>query len=351
VLQTGTPYNYRSTGKRLNRVRGGWNSASGYHESMPQSPTSHRTRILLSFASVYLFWGSTYLAMRFGVEVMSPFLLGSARFLISGPLLLGLAAVLGMQMRPNRQELGRLVIIGILMLGCGNTAVMWAELYIPSGLAALLVASIPLYAALIEMVLPRGEGLTTQGWVGVGIGFAGLVFLVWPGLRSGLSGDTRQIIAAGVTLAGSLCWTAASVISRRSPMRISGFAVAGWEMVFGGLFNVLLLVATRGYRGAQWGVQAWGSVLYLVIFGSLITYTAYIYLLDNVAVSKVATYAYVNPVIAVILGAIFLSEHMVAVEYVGMGAILLAVFLVTSSKTKSGKATVVDEDIAAGQEP
>jgi len=257
--------------------------------------------------------------------------------------------VLGMKIRPNRQELGRLVIIGILMLGCGNTAVMWAEQYIPSGLAALLVASIPLYAALIEMALPQGEGLPVQGWVGVGIGFVGLVFLLWPGLRSGLRGDSRQIIAAGVTLAGSLCWTAASVISRRSTFRIGGFAVAGWEMVCGGLFNVGMMVATKGYHGAQWGMQAWGSVLYLVIFGSLITYTAYIYLLDNVAVSKVATYAYVNPVIAVILGAIFLHEHFVAVEYVGMGAILLAVFLVTSSKMKSGKTTAVDEDIVAGQ--
>jgi drug/metabolite transporter (DMT)-like permease len=256
---------------------------------------------------------------------------------------------MGMKMRPSRQELGRLAIIGVLMLGCGNTAVIWAEQYIPSGLAALLVAVIPLYAALIEMALPQGEGLPARGWAGVGIGFVGLVFLLWPGLRSGLRGDSRQIVAAGVTLAGALCWTAASVISRRSMMRISGFAVAGWEMVFGGVFNVTIMVGTRGYHGAQWGVQAWASVLFLVIFGSLITYTAYIYLLDNVAVSKVATYAYVNPVIAVILGAAFLHEHFVAVEYVGMGAILLAVFLVTSSKMKSGKATVVDEDIAAGQ--
>jgi drug/metabolite transporter (DMT)-like permease len=317
---------------------------------MPASPSANRTRILLSFACVYLFWGATYLAMRFGVEVLPPFVLGSARFLISGPLLLGFSALMGMKMRPSRQELGRLVIIGVLMLGCGNTAVIWAEQYIPSGLAALLVALIPLYAALIEMALPQGEGLPVQGWVGVGIGFVGLVFLLWPGLRSGLRGDRREIVTAGVTLAGALCWTAASVISRRSTMRISGFAVAGWEMVFGGLFNVGIMVATKGYHGAQWGMQAWASVLFLVIFGSLITYTAYIYLLDNVAVSKVATYAYVNPVIAVILGAIFLHEHFVGVEYVGMGAILLAVFLVTSSKMKSGKATVVDEDIAAGQE-
>jgi drug/metabolite transporter (DMT)-like permease len=288
--------------------------------------------------------------MRFGVEVLPPFVLGSARYLIAAPLLLGLSAMLRLKIWPSRQEIGRLAIIGVLMLGCGNTTVIWAEQYIPSGLAALLVASIPLYAALIEVVMPRGEGLPLRGWIGVFLGFAGMVFLLWPGLRSGLHGDSWQIIVSLVTLGGALCWTAASVISRRSTIRISGVAAAGWQMVFGGLFNVGLMVVSGGYHGARWGMQAWGSIAYLVIFGSLITYTAYIYLLDNVAVSKVATYAFVNPVIAVILGAIFLHERFVAVEYVGMAGILLAVFLVTSSKTKSGKPTVVDEDLAMRQQ-
>ncbi len=288
--------------------------------------------------------------MRYGVEVLPTFVLASSRFLIAGPLLLGLSAAFRLKLRPSRSELGRLAVIGILMLGCGNTSVIWAEQYIPTGLAALLVASIPLYAALIEMVLPDGEGLAAQGWIGIGIGFAGLVFLLWPGLRSGLHGETKQIVAAGVTLTGALCWTSASVISRRSTISVSGIAAAGWEILFGGLFSLALMLVTHGYRGAQWGAQAWSAVLYLVLFGSTLTYTSYIYLLDHVAVSKVATYAYVNPVIAVVLGAIFLREHFVAVEYVGMAAILAAVFLVTSSKMKSGEAAVVDEDLAAGFE-
>jgi drug/metabolite transporter (DMT)-like permease len=160
----------------------------------------------------------------------------------------------------------------------------------------------------------------------------------------------REVIAAAVTLVGTLCWTAASVISRRSTIRISGVASAGWQMVFGGVFNLGLLAVSGDYHGAKWGMKAWGSIFYLVVFGSLITYTAYLYLLDNVAVSKVATYAYVNPVIAVILGAIFVREHFVAVEYVGMSGILLAVFLVTSSKMKSGRPNVVDEDLAVRQQ-
>jgi drug/metabolite transporter (DMT)-like permease len=287
--------------------------------------------------------------MRYGVEVLPPFVLGSVRFLMAGVLMLAASAALKMKMWPNRQELVRLVIIGVLMLGCGNTSLIWAEQYLPTGLAALLVAVTPLYAALIETVLPKGEGLRVKGWVGVCIGFAGLIFLLWPGLREGLRGDSRQIVAAGVTLGGALCWTSASVISRRSIFRIGGFAAAGWEMLFGGVFNVLMMFATKGYHGAQWGLQAWASTLYLVAFGSILTYSAYVYLLDHVAVSKVATYAYVNPVIAVILGVILLKERFVAVEYAGMAAILVAVFLVTSSKMKSGAATVVDEDLAAGQ--
>jgi drug/metabolite transporter (DMT)-like permease len=317
---------------------------------MPSSSSPNRTRILASFCCVYLFWGGTYLAMRFGVEVLPPFVLASARYLIAGPIMLALSAIFGLKMWPNRQEWGRLAIIGVLMLGCGNTSVMWAEQYIPSGLAALLVASIPLYAALIEAALPRGEGLPLQGWIGIVIGFAGTAFLLWPKLRHGLHGDSREIVAAAVTLVGTLCWTAASVISRRSTIRISGVASAGWQMVVGGLFNLGLMLVSGGYHGARWGMKAWGSIFYLVIFGSLITYTAYIYLLDNVAVSKVATYAYVNPVIAVILGVIFVHERFVAVEYVGMGATLLAVFLVTSSKMKSGKPNVVDEDLAVRQQ-
>jgi drug/metabolite transporter (DMT)-like permease len=306
--------------------------------------------IIASFCCVYFFWGGTYLAMRYGVEVLPPFVLGSARFLIAGPITLAVSALFKLKMRPTRQEFVRLAIIGVLMLGCGNTSVIWAEQYIPSGLAALLVASIPLYAALIEVILPRGEGLPQRGWIGVCLGFAGMVSLLWPKLRLGLHGDSREMVAAVVTLAGTLCWTTASVISRRSTIRISGVASAGWQMVFGGLFILAMMMATRGYHGARWGAHAFGSIAYLVIFGSLITYTAYIYLLDNVAVSKVATYAYVNPVIAVILGVIFVHEHFVAVEYVGMGGILLAVFLVTSSKMKSGKPNVVDEDLAVRQQ-
>lgn len=318
---------------------------------MPPSTqsSSNSTRILISFICVYFFWGSTYLAIRYGLNELPPFVMASTRFLISGSILLALCAIRRVKMWPTRREFGVLAIIGVLMLGCGNTAVLWSELYLSTGLAALLVAGIPLFAALIEMFLPNGEGLPPRGWMGIVVGFAGLAFLVSPGLRSSFHGDSRQIIATGIILAGAFCWTAGSVISRRSTIQISGFAAAGWQMLFGGIFNTAIMFSAGGYRGSHWDVEAWSSIFYLVIFGSLTGYTAYIYLLNHVAVSKVTTYAYVNPVIAVTLGAIFIHERFVTVEYVGMASILLAVFLVTSSKLKTGALPAEVKDIAVGR--
>jgi drug/metabolite transporter (DMT)-like permease len=311
--------------------------------------SSNSTRILVSFLCVYFFWGSTYLAIRYGLDELPPFVIASTRFLISGTVLLALCAIRKVRMMPTRREFGVLAIIGVLMLGCGNTALLWSELYLATGLSALLIAVIPLFAALIEMFLPNGEGLPARGWIGITIGFAGLAFLVSPRLHNSFHGNSRQMIATAIILAGAFCWTAGSIISRRSTIGISGFAAAGWQMLFGGIFNTGLMFAWGGYRGSHWNVQAWSSIFYLVIFGSLTGYTAYIYLLNNVAVSKVTTYAYINPVIAVILGAIFLHEHFVIVEYIGMASILLAVFLVTSSRLKTGELPAEVRDIAVGR--
>jgi drug/metabolite transporter (DMT)-like permease len=299
---------------------------------------------------VYLFWGGTYLAMRFGVEVLPPFVLASTRFLISGPLMLGFCLMRGISIRPTRREWGLLAAIGVLMLGIGNTSIIWVEQYLPTGLEALLVAAVPLYAALIEFFLPHGEGLSKRGWTGIGIGLAGLLLLVWPGFREGLQGNHMHLIAAVVSLIATFCWTSGSVLSRHAKLKMSGFAASGWQMVFAGVLNFIVMLNTGGYHGSHWGMKAWLSIVYLVVFGSIVGYTAYLYLLDNVAVPKVATYAYINPMIAVLLGAIFLGERLARVEYVGMAAILMAVFLVTSSKLKSGKPAAEVELAAVEQQ-
>ena len=296
-------------------------------------------RVLLAFGCVYLFWGSTYVAIRFGVEVLSPYVLASTRFLIAGPLMLGLCALRGMPLRQSRRDYTLLAVIGILMLGMGNMGLVWCEQYLPSGLAALIIAIVPVYVALMEVFLPGDEGLRARGWLGIAIGFLGLVVLVSPGLRDGMHSSSGQLKGSVVAILSALAWTCGSVLSRRAKLATSAFVAAGWEMLFAGLFNFLVLLCAEGagsLRNTHWTPQAGWSIAWLVTFGSLVGYTAYIYLLDHVPVAKVATYAYINPIVAVILGALFLHERLVGIEYLGMLAILLAVWLVTSSKLKSG---------------
>jgi drug/metabolite transporter (DMT)-like permease len=231
-----------------------------------------------------------------------------------------------------------MALIGMLILGIGNTGVMWAEQYLASGLAALLVAVIPLYVALLEVVLPGGEGLRTKGWLGIGIGFVGLVVVLSPGLREGLHARGGQLVGSLVAVVSAFAWTCGSVLSRRAKLSAEPFVAAAWQMLFAGVFNFFALLAfecKRGVTQVHFSMQGFWSIAWLVTFGSLVGYSAYIYLLEHVPVAKVSTYAYVNPIVAVILGAIFLHERLVPVEYLGMAAILIAVYLVTSSKLRS----------------
>lgn len=297
------------------------------------------TRVLIAFACVYVFWGSTYLAIRFGVEVMSPYVLGSVRFLIAGPLMLALCAARGLKLRQTGREFGLLAAIGILMLGIGNMGLVWCEQFLPTGFAALLYAVVPVYVGLTEVLLPGGERLRARGWFGIAIGFLGLVILLSPGLREGWHGVGGQLIASAVAVVSALSWACGSVLSRRAKLATGAFVAAAWEMLFAGIFNFGLLLAIEGPRGIRethFSMQAFWSIAWLVTFGSLVGYSAYIYLLDHVPVAKVATYAYVNPIVAVMLGALFLHERLIPIEYAGMAAILIAVYLVTSSRLQSG---------------
>lgn len=302
-------------------------------------PAKLPARILVAFACVYFFWGSTYVAIRFGVAVLPPFVLASIRFLIAGPLMLAVCAVRGLRLRQSAREFALLAAIGVLMLGVGNMALVWAEQYLPSGLAALLIAVVPVFVALLEAVLPDGERLQRRGWMGIAIGFAGLLVLLSPGLREGRHGASHLLAGSAVAIAGAFAWTCGSILSRRARLPTSAFVAAAWEMLFAGLFNLGLLLGTGGSYRVPWPPQAVWSIAWLVVFGSLVGYTAYIYLLDHVAVAKVSTYAYVNPIVAVGLGALLLHERLVAIEYCGMAAILVAVFLVTSSRLTSPAST------------
>ena len=269
---------------------------------------------------------------------MPPFVLGAIRYSLSGLLLLGFCMMRGIRLRLTGREAWTQAVIGVLMLTGGNVGLMYAEKTLASGLSSLIIAVIPLYVALFEAVAPRGEGLRAKGWVGIAVGFGGLVVLLWPGMRDVRHGNSGQMVGGMFALGCALSWTAGSILARRAKMAVSPFASAGWQMLIAGLVNLAVMLGLRDFGQARWGVQAYSSVIYLVTFGSLVGYTAYIYLLEHVPVAKVSTYAYINPIVAVGLGALFLHERMAGIEYVGMASILIAVWLVTSSKLKTGTA-------------
>ena len=172
---------------------------------------------------------------------------------------------------------------------------MYAEQTLDSGLSSLIIAVIPLYVALFEAVVPRGEGLRAKGWVGIGIGFAGLLVLMWPGMRESLRGEQGQMMGSLIALGCALSWTAGTIVARRFKMPVSPFAAAGWQMLAAGVVNATMMLVLGDWGRAQWGVQGVGAVLYLITFGSLVGYTAYIYLLEHVPIAKVATYAVRQP--------------------------------------------------------
>ena len=307
-------------------------------------------QILSAFCSVYLFWSATYAASRIGVHYVPAPLLAGVRLLLGGCLMLTFCAVRGKKIMGTAQEMQRLLLLGVLLLFGGNVGLVWAEYYLPSGFAALLVAVVPIYVAIVEWMLPGGERLRARGLAGLVLGFLGLGMLVWPSLHHGLRGDTRQMLAIAVLLLGALSFTCGSVLARRSALSLHPLVCAGWEMLVACACDLTLGTALHEWRVAQWNHASIAAVGYLLLFGSLAGFSAYIWLLAHVPVAKVATYAYVNPAVAVLLGAIFLHERLLPNEYAGMAVTLLAVFLVTSSQMQSGRAAAEVECVAVEAE-
>ena len=301
----------------------------------PEKKAVSSTSIVLAFASVYFFWGSTYTAIRIGAAQMPALLLSGTRFLIAGAILLAWCRWRGLRIFWPAPILLRVGLIGLLLLGCGNVSLVFAEKTVPSGLASLIFAQVPLYVALLEMVLPRGEPLPARGWLGLALGFAGLGTLVSPSLHTGLAGDRALLVALGVLVAGTLFWTSGILVSRRSRMPVNSLVAAAWQMVVAGV-----LTTTLGTTLGQWpqfhvNAAAIGSLAWLITGGSLVGYTSYVYLLEHVPAVKITSNAYVNPMVAVVLGILLLHERPAPAEFAGMAAIVVAVFLLTTSHMKA----------------
>jgi len=284
-------------------------------------------RIVAAFAAVYVIWGSTYLAIRFAIETMPPHLMAAARFLVAGAILYAWSRWGGAP-RPTRRNWRAATVVGGLLLLGGNGAVVWAETRVPSGLTALLVAMVPIWMAVLEG-LPRHGGKTPRAPVvaGLVLGLAGLALLIAPGRLAG----RVDPVGAGVLVLGSFCWAFGSLHSRVVDLPKSGFLATAMEMLAGGAWLLVFGLAT-GQAGkltlAAVSARSLLSLGYLIVFGSLIGFTAYIWLLKATTPARVSTYAYVNPVVAVLLGWAFAREPITLRTLLAAAVIVGAVALI-----------------------
>ena len=323
------------------------------------SRSSTQNRVWIAFAAVYLFWGSTYAAIHVAGEHLPPPVVSATRSLITTVLIVAILTLSGKSLRVPKGEGPKLVLVGLLFMSGNNMLLTWGETMVPSGFASLIVSTTPILIALLERVLPGGETLNKRGWTGTLLGTLGIAVLVWPSLHrpnlhtlypSSLThmGGSHVGLGTLICLCAALSWATGSVLSRRFRFRADTFVATGWQIGAAGLFNAMFAFVTGGFDRAVWTVHGLEAIVYLSIFGSLVGLVAFTYLLKNVAVSKVATYAFVNPMIAVLLGVVLLGEHLGPTELMGMGIIVCAVAMVVLSRvggTPSQK--VLDREMMA----
>ncbi len=303
------------------------------------------TRILLAFASVYLFWGSTYGAIHIAGEHLPVPVVSATRSLISATLIAIISLLSGKSLRVREGEWWKLSLVGLLLMSCNNMLLTWGETMASSGFASLIVSTMPILIALIERMLPDGDALNGRGWIGTLLGTFGIGVLVWPSLRASRGGEgatgPHPLLGLMVLLAAALAAAIAAVLSRRFRFTADSFVATGWQIGAAGIFNATFATVTGGWHRAVWSWPGLGSILYLSVFGSLFGLVAYTYLLKNVEVTKVSTYAFVNPVIAVLLGTLLLHERLVQTEIAGMAVILCGVAIVVYSRVEAGKREIV----------
>ncbi len=286
-------------------------------------------RVWLALATVYVVWGSTYLGIDLAVRTMPPFLMAAVRFLVAGAILYAWAVRRGDRTdRPTARHWLSAFLIAVPMLAVGNAAVGWAEQTLDTGTASLIIASVPLWMALLDRVF-YAQRLARTIVIGLGVGFAGVGLLVAPGGAGGAGSR------AGVVLVfGSLAWAIGSLYSRRAQLPRRPLVAAGMQMLAGGV----ALTAVAGASGeigrvhpSQISLESWLGLGYLVVAGSLLGFTAYMWLLREAPTSLVGTYAYVNPVVAVLLGTLLLGEPLGWRTLLGGGIILAAVALIVGT--------------------
>jgi drug/metabolite transporter (DMT)-like permease len=318
---------------------------------MSEQARASALKVAIALAAVYVIWGSTYLAIRFAIETLPPFLMAAARFLIAGGLLYGWARFKGAP-RPSLAHWRSATLIGMFLLLGGNGGVVWAEQRVDSGLAALLVSTEPLWIVLLVWLRPGGQRPGLRVISGLLLGFAGLLLLVKPSPTGGI-----DPVGAAVIVLAALSWAWGSLYSQRARLPESPLVTTGMQMLCGGVLLSLASLAAGEPAGFDPAAVSLRSVLalgYLVVFGALVGFTAYVWLLRAAPPVLVSTYAYVNPVVAVFLGWILANEPLTTGTLVAAAVILSGVALITSSQAaRKGKeeVTVEEEETSSWEAP
>ena len=309
------------------------------------SPTpASRWKIIFAFALVYIFWGSTYLGIGIAVEQIPPGIMCATRFLIAGTVMLAYCALTGRRILFSTRQLGHLAAVGILLLMGGNLTLSYAEQIVPTGLAALLIAVTPLWFLVLDSLLLGDHHISRRGKIGLIIGIAGVVVLIWPDLLHPNSLGRRELWWSLALQLGSFSWAFGSVLSKKwQTAAADPFSAIAWQVFFAGIANLIFASLFERHANVTWSFRGVAAILYLVVCGSWIGYTAYIWLLQHVPTSKVSTYAYVNPVVAIFLGWLVLHERIDRYILMGSAIVIASVVLVTSAKVSS---RTVTEDLA-----
>jgi len=303
---------------------------------MSTAAPASRWKIIVAFGLVYVFWGSTYLGIGIAVEQIPPAVMCAARFLIAGTVMLAYCAITGRRIRFSARQLVHFAAVGILLLMGGNLTLSYTEQIVPTGLAALLVAVTPLWFLVLDSLLLGDHHISRRGKIGLAIGIAGVVVLIWPDLRHNNSLGHRELWWSLALPVGSFSWALGSVLSKKwQTVATDPFGVIAWQMVFAGVANLIFALLVERNAQIIWSFSGVAAILYLVVCGSWIGYTAYIWLLQHVPTSKVSTYAYVNPVVAVFLGWLILHERIDRYIAMGSAIIVASVVLVTSAKVST----------------
>ena len=300
----------------------------------------HTLILVAAFAAVYIFWGSTYLAIKYAIETLPPFLMAGARFVFAGSVLMLWARLTKEYEAPKRAHWKTSFIVGTLLLLGGNGGVVFAEHHISSSLAALLVATEPFWIVLLSWLWLKASRPNLKTVLGIALGFFGVWLLInGQSAADAAAAGSMQFFGALAVILAALSWATGSIYGLRAPVPKSALLTAGMQMFSGGLVLLAVSLLTGewwNFSLAQVSANSWFGVAYLIVFGSLVGFTAYSWLLKNAQPAMVATYAYVNPIVAVFLGWLIAGETFTGQMLIGAGIIVGSVVLITSHD-KGGK--------------